>query len=94
MPNFAKNPKVIIAAIVALWVAYVIYENFQLEAVDIRLLPFALLALKIPVSTILLGAAIFGSAATLVIQWLWKRRSSKNGSVSTAASAASSRTVA
>lgn len=94
MPKFAKNPKVIIGAIVVAWLAYVIYENFQLEAVDIRLLPFALLALKIPVSTILLGAAIFGSAATLFIQWLWKRRSSKNGSASAAASAASNRTVA
>src|SRR5208282_2340343 len=32
------------------------------------------------VSTILIGSAIFGSAATLIVQWLWKHRSSKNGS--------------
>jgi len=94
MPKFAKNPKVIIGAITVIWLAYVIYENFQLTPVDIRLLPFSLLVLNIPVSGILLGAAIFGSAATLIIQWLWKRRSSKNGSASAAASAVCSSTVA
>jgi hypothetical protein len=27
---------------------------------------------------VIIGAAVFGSAATVVIQWLWRRRSSKN----------------
>ena len=92
MPKFAKNPKVIIGAIVVLWVAYIISANVNLE-IDVRLIPFvATLNFKVP--AIMIGAAIFGSGATLIIQWLWKHRSSKNGSASAAASAASNRTVA
>ena len=93
MPKFAKNPKVIIGAIIVLWVAYIIGSNFQLEPVSIHLIPFAA-TLDFKVSAVIIGAAIFGSVATLIIQWLWKRRSSKNGSTSAAASAASNRTVA
>ncbi len=93
MPKFAKNPKVIIGAIVVLWVAYIIGSNFQLAPVSIHLIPFAA-TLDFKVSAVIIGAAIFGSAATLIVQWLWKRRSSKNGSASAAASAASNRTVA
>jgi hypothetical protein len=93
MPKFAKNPKIIVGAIVVLWVAYIVGSNFQLEPVSIHLIPFAA-TLDFKVSAVIIGAAIFGSAATLIIQWLWKRRSSKNGSAAAAASAASNRTVA
>jgi hypothetical protein len=57
------------------------------------LLPFGVFW-ELRVSAILIGAAVFGSLATLVIQWLWRRRSSKNGSESVAASVSSTRTVA
>ncbi len=77
MPGFAKNPKVIGATIVVLWLAYVIYANFQLEPIQIKLFPYATLNLK--VSAVIIGAALFGVIATLAVQFFWNRRSSKNG---------------
>lgn len=80
MPAFWKNPKFIIGAIVVLWVAYVIGKNFTMEPITIALLPFGV-NLRIAVSAAIIGGAIFGSAATIVIQMLWKRwRSSKPSS--------------
>jgi hypothetical protein len=79
MPAFAKSPRFIIGALVVLWLAYVIYANFQLEPITIYVLPGAL-ELNFRVSAVIIGSAIFGSAATLVIQWLWSRRSSKKAS--------------
>jgi hemolysin-activating ACP:hemolysin acyltransferase len=90
MPAFAKNPRFIVGAIIVLWVAYVLYANFQLTPIEIRIIPF-IANLQLRVSAVIIGAAIFGIVATLAIQWLWRRRSSKNGS---SAAAASSRTVA
>jgi len=83
MPAFAKNPKVIIGTIVVLWVAYVIYANFQPKMVDFYLLPFGVV-LQIKLSSVIIGAAIFGAVATIVIHWLWTRPSN---SVSPAATA-------
>ncbi len=91
MPAFLKSPKFIGGAIAVLWVAYVLYANFQFEAVQFYLLPFKLLVLQLRLSAVVIGAALFGVAATVVVQWLWRRRSSKNAS---SAPAASSRTVA
>jgi len=90
MPGFAKSPKFVVGTIIVLWLVYVIYENFQLDPIKIKLIPFVAI-LDLHVSAVIIGAAIFGSAATLVLQFFWRRRSSKNGS-STAA--ASSKTVA
>ena len=70
MPAFAKNPKFIIGTIVILWVAYVIYANFQIEMVTFYLLPFNILKLQLRLSAVIIGAAIFGSVATIVIHWL------------------------
>ncbi len=92
MPAFVKTPKFIIGAIVVLWVAYIIWDNFQLAPVSIHLIPFAA-TLDFRVSAVIIGSAIFGAVVALVIQWLWKRRS-KNAAVSAAASGASNRTVA
>jgi heme/copper-type cytochrome/quinol oxidase subunit 2 len=92
-PAFAKNPKFIIGAIVVLWLAYVIYSNIHLSPVQISLFPY-LLTLQINVSALIVASAIFGCVATLIVQWLWRRRRSKNGSVSAAAPAANSSTVA
>jgi len=39
-PGFVKNPKFIGAAIVVLWLAYVIYWNHRLNPIEIRLFPF------------------------------------------------------
>ena len=77
MPEFAKNPKVIIGTIVVLWVAYVIYANFQPRMVDFYLLPFGVV-LQFKLSTVIVGSAIFGALATIIIQWLWRRPSNSS----------------
>jgi hypothetical protein len=94
MTEFWKRPKFWIGLVVILWLAYIMYENFQLTPVDIRLIPyFATLQLK--VSAIIVGSALAGCLATLGVQFLWRRRgSSKNAAVSAAASVSSSKTVA
>jgi hypothetical protein len=93
MPAFAKNPKFIIGTLVVLWVAYIIYANFQIEMVTFYLLPFNILKLQLRLSAVIIAAAIFGVVATIVIQWLW-RRPAKNGSSVSAAAPPSSKTVA
>ena len=95
MPAFAKNPKFIIGTIVVLWVAYVIYANYQPKMVDFYLLPFGVI-LQFKLSSVIIGAAIFGVVATLVIQWLWRRPSNSSSSATAPASPSgpSSSTVA
>jgi hypothetical protein len=78
MPAFVKNPKFIIGTIVVLWVAYVIYANFQIEMVTFYLLPFNILKLQLRLSAVIIGAAIFGAVATVVIHWLWVRPSNSS----------------
>ncbi len=73
MPAFAKNPKFIIGTIVALWVLYVIYANYQFDLIKFHLFPGFFIGTRL--SSLIIGAAIFGSVATLVIQWLWRRSS-------------------
>lgn len=92
MPAFLKNPKFIAGVIVALWVIYVITANFQLNTIDILLVPF-IAKLQFKLSSVIIAAAIFGSAATLVVQYQWKHwNSSKPTSVS--ATGESNKTVA
>jgi heme/copper-type cytochrome/quinol oxidase subunit 2 len=85
MPAFAKNPKFIGSVILILWLAYVIYENFQLAAISIKLFPG--LELNFRVSAVMIASAIFGAVITLIIQFFWRRRSSKNASPAAGASA-------
>ncbi len=82
MPDFIKSPKFIISTIVVVWVAYVLWANFQLPPVSFHLIPFA--KLDFNVSVVVVGSALFGAIATLVIQWLWRRGSSKKASESIA----------
>jgi hypothetical protein len=94
MVEFWKRPKFWIGLILILWITYIVYENFQLAPVDIRLIPF-LATLQLKVSAIMVASAVAGVVATLVVQFFWRRRgSSKNAAVSTAASVSSSKTVA
>jgi hypothetical protein len=88
MPAFAKNPKFIIGTIVTLWVVYVIYANFQIEMVTFYLLPFNILKLQLRLSAVIIGAALFGALATLIIHWMW-RRPSNSSSAATAPSSPS-----
>jgi hypothetical protein len=87
MPAFAKNPKVIIGTIVVLWVAYIIYANFQPKVVDFYLLPFGVI-IQFKLSSVIIGAAIFGVLATLIIQYLWRRPSNDTSSVASPSSPA------
>jgi hypothetical protein len=82
MPAFLKSPKFIISAIVVLWVAYIIYANFQLAPVQFYLLPFKILVFQLRVSVVVIGSAIFGAAVTLIIQFMWNRRSSSKNAAS------------
>jgi hypothetical protein len=92
LPAFLKNPKFIAGVIVAAWVIYIITKNFQLNPIEIHLVPF-LATLQFKVSAVIIAAAIFGSAATLVVQYQWRRwNSSKPTSVS--APGESNKTVA
>lgn len=91
-PAFAKNPKFIGGVIVILWVAYVVYWNHRLDPIQIQLFPFIKPA-QLNVSSVIVGAAVFGCLATLAVQFLWRRGRSKNGSTASTAPA-SSKTVA
>jgi len=82
MPAFVKSPKFIIGTIVVLWVAYIIYANFQIEMVTFYLLPFDILKLQLRLSAVIIGAAIFGAVATIVIHWLWRRPSNSSSAPS------------
>ncbi len=85
MPAFTKSPKFIIGVIVVLWVIYVIYANFQLTPVEIHLFPWPLsVILQVRVSAVIIGSAIFGAVVAVVLQLAWRRRPSKNASVSAA----------
>jgi hypothetical protein len=75
LPAFLKNPKVLGAIIVAAWVIYVVTENFRMDPIRIRLIPFAA-DLQLKVSAVIIASAIFGSAVTLAVQALWNRRKS------------------
>jgi hypothetical protein len=87
MPAFAKNPKFIIGTIVVLWVAYIIYANFQPKVVDFYLLPFGVI-IQFKLSSVIIGAAIFGVLATLIIQYMWRRPSNDIPSVASPSSPA------
>lgn len=93
MFEFWKQPKFWAAAVLVLWLAYVIGSNLE-QVVVIHIVPW-LLQPYLKVSTIVISSAIVGVVLTLGIQFMWRRgRSSKNASQSTAAPGASSSTVA
>ena len=93
MPAFLKSPKFIAGAIITAWVIYVIAGNFQLDPIQIHLLPF-IATLQFKVSAVIIAAAIFGSAVTLIVQYQWKRWNSSKPASASAAGGDSSKTVA
>jgi predicted PurR-regulated permease PerM len=93
MFEFWKQPKFWLAALLVLWLAYVIGSNLE-QVVTLHIVPW-LLQPYLKVSTIVIVSAIFGALLTLGIQFMWRKgRSSKNASQSTAAAGTSSSTVA
>jgi hypothetical protein len=93
MFEFWKRPKFWAALILVLWIAYILDETYQIPPVTLRLVPW-FVTLQVNVSAIVIVSAVAGCILTLVIQFYWRRRSSKNASVSTAAAATSSSPVA
>ena len=93
MFEFWKRPKFWAALILVLWIVYILDETYQISPVTLRLVPW-LVTLQVNVSAIVIVSALAGCILTLVIQFYWRRRSSKNASVSTAAAATSSSPVA
>ena len=93
LKNLLKDPKFDAAAIIVLWLAYVIGENFRLDPIQFHLIPFRP-PLQVPVSEVVIGAIIFGCLATLAVQYYWRRRRSSKPISESATAPASSSTVA
>ncbi|MBF6558834.1 MAG: hypothetical protein IVW56_00990 [Candidatus Binataceae bacterium] len=93
MPEFWKQPKFWGAAIIVLWLSYIIGGNLA-QTVTIHVVPWLVQPI-LKVSSIVIWSAIVGAGLTLLIQYYWrKRRSSKYATQSTPAPGASSSTVA
>ena len=93
LKNLLKDPKFDAAAIIVLWVLYIVGENFKLEPVEFHLIPFWR-PLSIPVSEIVIGAAVFGCLATIVVQRAWRRRGSSKPASESGTGPVSNRTPA
>jgi hypothetical protein len=91
MFEFWKHPKFWLAAVLVLWLAYVIGSNLE-QVVTLHIIPWLLQPI-LKVSTIVIVSAIFGALITLGIQFNW-RRSSKVVAQSATAAGSSSSTVA
>ena len=92
MPRFWKSPKFWIATVIILWLFYLIDGNLE-QPVELYIIPH-FFHRTLRVGTVMAGAAVVGSLLTILIQLAWRRRASKNASVSAAAAASSTKTVA
>jgi hypothetical protein len=93
MPEFWKQPRFWGAAIIVLWLSYVIGANLD-QTVTIHVVPWLVQPI-LKVSSIVVWAAIVGAGLTFVIQYYWRRwRASKNAPQSRPAPGESSSTVA
>jgi hypothetical protein len=93
MREFWKQPKFWGAAVIVLWLSYVIGANLA-QMVTIHVVPW-LVQPMLKVSSIVIASALVGAGLTLLVQYYWRRfRTSKNASQSTPAPGASSSTVA
>lgn len=90
VPKFARNPRLIVGVLLGLYLAYLIDANLD-QAVMLTLFPWVKKEFGLPV--VMVACIAFGCAATLVIQFLWRRRqTSKPGEYANAASHESSKT--
>jgi uncharacterized integral membrane protein len=71
VPNFVKNPRLIVGVLVGLWLAYVIEANLD-QAVMMTLFPWVRWEFRLPV--VMLVCIAFGCVATMIVQYLWRRR--------------------
>ena len=92
MTEFWKRPKFWIGAIIILWLGYLLTANLG-EPVELYIVPH-FLHRTVTAAAVMIVAAAVGSLLTILIQFTWRRRSSKNAVASPAAPASSSSTVA
>jgi len=92
LKNLLKDPKFDAAAIIVLWVLYIVGKNFE-PTVDFHLIPLWR-PLRIPVWWIVIGSAVFGCLATILVQRYWRRRGSSKPTSESATGPVSNRTQA
>jgi hypothetical protein len=92
MPKFWKWPRFWIALVLILWMVYVLSGNLN-TSVTLWVVPLWLHP-TVRLSAIIFGSAIFGSLLTLLVQFAFRRRSSKYAAASAAAPGSSSNTAA
>jgi uncharacterized integral membrane protein len=83
MPAFVKTPRFIISTIFLIWLISTIWQNHNVEAVNIYYAPF--LRLQVRLIWVLISTAVLGAFIALVIQYMWTHRASKNAASSVAA---------
>jgi uncharacterized integral membrane protein len=83
MPAVVKTPRFIISTIFLIWLITTIWQNHNVEPVNIYYAPF--LRIQVPVIWVLLTTAAIGALIALVVMYLWNHRASKNASSSFAA---------
>jgi uncharacterized integral membrane protein len=83
MPAFVKTPRFIISTIFLIWLITTVWQNHNVEAVNIYYAPF--LRIQVSLIWVLLITALLGAVIALVVQYMWNHRASKNASSSVAA---------
>jgi hypothetical protein len=92
MTEFWKRPKFWIGAIIILWLGYLLTANLT-QPVEIYIVPH-FIHRTVTAAAVMIIAAMVGSLLTLIIQFAWRKRSSKNAVASPATPVSSSSTVA
>lgn len=93
LKNLLKDPKFDAAAIIIIWVIYIVGQNFKLDPIKFHLVPF-MTPLTVPVSEIVIGSIAFGCLATVAAQYSFRRRRASKPISASAAAPVSKSTVA
>ena len=83
MPALVKTPRFIISTIFLIWLITTIWQNHNVEPVNIYYAPF--LRIQVPVIWVLITTAILGAVVALVVAYMWTHRASKKAVSSVAA---------
>lgn len=83
MPAFVKTPRFIFSTIFLIWLITTIWQNHNVEPVNIYYAPF--LRIQVPMIPVLLVSALVGALIALVAMYLWTHRASKKAVSSVAA---------
>jgi len=83
MPAFVKTPRFIISTIFLIWLITTIWQNHNVEPVNIYYAPF--LRIQVPVIWVLITTALVGAVVALATAYMWTHRASKKAVSSVAA---------